>query len=137
MKRDYQSERLNNAINLLKSRQELELRLLKEQFYITYEGLKPISIFKNIFSEITSSPDIKDNILNNVIGLTTGYISKKVVFGSSHNPLKKLLGTILQFAISNAVVKNSESIKAIGENIFSGLFGNLSTSKKNFSENDA
>jgi hypothetical protein len=40
--------------------------------------------------------------------MTTGYLTKKVLLGGTHNPIKRILGTILQFAITNIVTKQSE-----------------------------
>jgi hypothetical protein len=43
--------------------------------------------------------------------MTTGYITKKVLLGSTHNPIKRILGTVLQFVITNIVTKQSEKVK--------------------------
>ena len=100
-----EADALKDAINLLQNKQAHELRLLKEQFHITYDSLKPINLIKKGFLDVTASPDIKKTLINNAIGLATGYLSKKVLIGSSHNPIKKLLGTILEFAVASVVVK--------------------------------
>ena len=76
-----ESVALNEMIDLLQSKQAGELALLKEQFYCTYESLKPINLIKNTIHELTESPDIKTNLLNSAIGLTTGFLSKKISGG--------------------------------------------------------
>ena len=85
---------------------------MKEQFYVTYESLKPFNLVKNTLSQVASSPEIKNNIVNNVIGLTTGFLTKKILVGASHNPIKRILGVLLQFAIANVVSRHSDSIRS-------------------------
>lgn len=114
MKNRNQTDSLNEQIILLEAKQSLELQALKDQFHVTYESLKPFNILRSAFKEVTTSPDIKDNLLNNAIGMTTGYLSKKVLVGSTHNPLKNIVGTLLQFAIGNVVAKHSSGLIATG-----------------------
>ena len=109
---------LREAILVLEKRQATEGKMLKEQFMLAYESMKPINLIKNTFKEVTESNDLKDNIINTSVGLATGFVSKKLFVGSSHNPLKKLFGSILMYGITNVVSKNTETIKAIGKGLF-------------------
>lgn len=117
MKQKNETDALNEAISLLENKRAEELKLLKEQLHLVSESLKPINLIKNTWHEVASSPEIKNNIVNNTIGLATGYLTKKVLFGASHNPVKKLIGTLLQFAVANVVSKHSDGIKSTGENL--------------------
>ena len=119
-----QTEALNKTIAALQEKKEIEFSLLKEQFQITYESLKPINLIKSTLANVASSPELKNNVLNNVIGLTTGYISKKVILGNTRNPIKILLGSLFQFAIANVVSKHTESLKSTGEIILKRIFRN-------------
>lgn len=112
-----ETDTLNDMIIVIENKRAMELTVLKEQFHITYESLKPINIIKSTFHEAMSSPDMGNGIVNNVIGIGTGFISKKLLVGSSHNPLKTIFGTILQLVISNVVSKHADSIKNVGENL--------------------
>jgi hypothetical protein len=105
MKNINESIGLNEKIEMLQYRQAEELVMLKEQFYCVYESIKPINLIKNTLQEVTSSPDIKNNLVNSAIGLTTGFLSKKIWEGATSNPIKKLVGTFLEFAIANVVAK--------------------------------
>ncbi|MFV5686719.1 hypothetical protein ACM55I_14885 [Flavobacterium sp. GB2R13] len=111
MKKINQTDTLNETIALLENKQALELLSLKQQFELTYESLKPLNIIKSVFSEMTTSSDIKGNVISNVIGMSTGYLTKKVLLGSTHNPIKRILGTLLQLVITNVVTKHSDNIK--------------------------
>ncbi|HOZ74544.1 MAG TPA: hypothetical protein PLS51_08235 [Flavobacterium sp.] len=99
---------LDERIVMLQAKKAGEWEELKKQFEVTKESLRPMNLVKGVFQDITSSPDIKKNIVGNVVGLATGYLSKKIVFGGTHNPLKKIAGAILQFAVTNFVGKKME-----------------------------
>jgi hypothetical protein len=44
------------------------------------------------------------------------------MIGNTSNPIKNLLGTVVEFAVANVVAKNSEKIIAIGETLFQLIF---------------
>lgn len=117
MKNKNETELLITAISLLKVKQTMELQVLREQFHIIYDSLKPINLLKSALTEVTNAPDAKNNIVNSIIGLTTGYLSKKLLFGGSHNPVKKIVGSLLQFGIANMVAEHADAIKASGEGL--------------------
>ena len=112
------SSGLREAILVLEKRQAAEGKTLKDHFLQAYESMKPINLIKNTFKEVTESNELKDNIINTSVGLATGYVSKKLFIGSSHNPVKKLFGSLLMYGITNVVSKNTETIKAIGKGLF-------------------
>ena len=106
------SNDLKDAILQLECKQANELFLLKKEFRNTYETLKPVNLLKSSFSNLLSDSDFKGNILDTVISLAAGFLSKKTVVGSSHNPIKQLLGTFLQIGVTSLVSKNTEGIKS-------------------------
>lgn len=112
---------LSRAIDVLENKKDLELKSLKEQMTTVQEHFKPINLIKSTFHN-ANNPEVKNDIVNNAIGLTTGYLSKKILMGTTHNPIKKLVGTFLEFAIAKVVAKNSDVIKTTGGNIFQRLF---------------
>ena len=111
------SDDLRKTILVLENRQAAEGKILKEQFLLAYESIKPINLIKNTVKEVAELNDIKDNIINTSVGLATGFVSKRLFVGSSHNPFKKLFGTVLMFGITNIVSKNAETIKTIGRGL--------------------
>jgi len=113
---------LKNAIQLLEAEQTVKGIQLKEQFHLTYESLKPINILKNTLKEVSSSPFLIDNIIGSVVGLASGYLSKKIVVGGSGNIFRKFLGSLLQFGVTNVVSRHSIDIKTIGQSIFQLIF---------------
>ena len=135
MKNKNATEALNESITLLENKRTEELKLLKEQLHLVHDNLKPINLLKSTFHEITSSPDIKNNIVSNAIGITTGYLTKKVLFGAARNPVTKLVGTLLQFAVTNVVSKHSDAIKSTGEDLLFRFIKHRKESKRKFQNN--
>lgn len=103
---------LKDAIRLLEIQQAAEGVLLKEQFKLTYESLRPANLIKKTLHELVSSPDLKGGIVNALMGLGAGYLSKKAVAGNSHNPIKILLGAIMQMGVTKVVSANGDGIKS-------------------------
>ncbi len=113
---------LKDAIQLLEADQALKGLLLKDQFYLTYESLKPVNLLMHTLKEISSSPYLIDNISGTAMGLAGGFLSKKIFVGTSGNLIRKLIGSILQFGVTNVVAKNSEIIKSVSHAIFQHFF---------------
>ena len=117
MKNRNETDALNELILVQEMKYANDLEQLKEQFHIAYESVKPINLVKNLFHEVTASPEIKNDLLSNVIGFGTGFLSKKLLLGSTHNPIKKVFGTLFEFAVANSVSKHTDGIKTIGGNL--------------------
>ena len=117
MKNKNATDALNELIIVQEMKYANDLVQLKEQFDVAYDSVKPINLIKNLFHEVTDSTEIKNNLLSNVIGFGTGFLSKRLLLGTSHNPVKKVLGTVFEFAVANLVSKNADGIKTIGGNL--------------------
>jgi hypothetical protein len=113
---------LRNQIQLLESEQAIKGQDLKEQFYIVYESLKPLNLLLRTLKDVSSSPNLIDNVLGTTIGLASGYLSKKIFIGSSGNLIRKLIGSALQFGVTDAVRQHPDSIKSLGQFILQHLF---------------
>jgi hypothetical protein len=105
MKKFNATETLSQNIQLLEQKKAKELQSLQQQYLVLHESVKPLKLMKSALKIMTTSPEIKHNILNTAIGLSTGYISKKLLLGSTHNPLKRVLGNVFQFVVTNVVSK--------------------------------
>lgn len=100
---------------------------LREQFHELKERLKPGNIIKDAFREISESDELKNNVVNYAITIAAGALSKKLTVGSSKNPIRNILGSVVQFGVSTLVSKKADTIKNVG----TSLLGNLITSFKN------
>ena len=103
---------LRESIVLLEIKQANDIVLLKEQFKVTLESLKSINLFKDQFNELTSSPNLKHDIVNCLLGLAAGYVSKKVAVGPAGNLFKQICSKLLQIGVTSFVSKNADEIKS-------------------------
>jgi hypothetical protein len=108
---------LKNAIDLLKVEQGMRGQLLKAQFYITCERLKPANLLKSALHDISSSPFLIDNILSTAMGIVSGFLTNKIFVGKSGNMVRKLLGSVLQFGVTSVVAQHPDAIKSYGQMI--------------------
>ena len=102
-----ETDLLDQMILTLKIKKSDEFDSLKEQFQITYESIKPLNLIKNAFIDCTEAPALKNNLLNTLISLSTGYLSKKIIVGKTHNPIKRILGSLFQIVITTAISKRA------------------------------
>lgn len=116
---------LRDAILRLESQQADEEIMLREQYHLTYESIKPVNLIKSIFRQAVESRDLKDNLLNTSVGLTAGYFSKILFQGLTKSPLKKLLGTAIMFGITNVIAKNPEAVKSFGNGFLKMILSKL------------
>ncbi len=107
--------RLDAKIRELKIKQAEDLILLKEQLKVTRDSLRPSSLVKSAYNELTKAPNIKNNLISIAIGLGTGFVSKKLLIGRTINPLKQLLGLVVQFAVTKLVAKKANKLNIIGD----------------------
>jgi hypothetical protein len=113
---------LKNAIILLEADQAVKERLLKEHVYLTFESLKPVNLLRSSLRDISTTPDLINNLLGTSVGLASGFISKKIFVGASGNMIRKLLGVVLQLGVTNIVAQNPEAIKSFVQVIINRFF---------------
>ncbi|WP_423126440.1 hypothetical protein [Gaoshiqia sp. Z1-71] len=111
---------LKEAIALLEAKKSVHFQEMRANFFLAYEYLKPANLIKSTIKEISSSPDLFNNIFNVAIGLVAGYLSKRAIFiGSSNSKSRKLLGLILQLGVTNLIVNAPNALKSFVQDIFS------------------
>ncbi|OIR05671.1 hypothetical protein GALL_121060 [mine drainage metagenome] len=98
---------LQNRIEELEFKQTNEWLLLKDDFRSIGQGLQPINLIKNTFREVISKPNLVTSVVVNGIGLATGILAKKILIGSTRNPLTKLLGFIVEIVVAKKIAKKA------------------------------
>ncbi len=84
-----------------------------EQVNILYDNFRPVNVVKDVFREVVTSEDFRSNILTATMGISTGYITKRLLFRKGNNLLKALTGNLLQYGIANMIVNPSRVLKTI------------------------
>src|SRR5674476_134225 len=95
---------LKQTIQLLEAENAANRKLLKEQFVNTYESFKPVSLLRSTLHDISSSPNMVENILGTALGLGAGYLSRSILPGVTAMRFGKLLGPVLQLGVTNFAV---------------------------------
>lgn len=108
------SAELRNAIQLLQEEELIKRQLLQEQLKITFESLKPINLLKRTVKDISTSPELIDNIIAQVAGLVSGYLSNKIFVGKSGNLFRKIIGVVLQLGVTKVVSQYPDAIRSFG-----------------------
>jgi len=108
---------LKDRIRFLEMKSKEDFADLKEEFHEAYESLRPINLLKNTFRAATHSSELKSNLVDSAIGMSTGLLSQKLFMGSSHNPVKRIIGGLVRFGITNFVSTHPGPIKAIAQNL--------------------
>jgi len=104
---------LNEAIHLLEDELIQQKQLVTDQVNVIYENFKPVNVVRDVFREVVSSEEFRSNVLTAAIGISTGYVTKKLVVGKSSNLLKALGGNLLQYGIANLILHPSRIMKSV------------------------
>lgn len=128
MKKPNPTSQLQEKILLLEAKQQNDKVLLKEQFKLSFESLKPINLVKDAFNELTNLSGFDGNTLDTSLGIAAGYFSKKIVVGSSKNPFKKILGNLVQAGVTSYVVNNTDQIKSMATRLKTSFLSHINKS---------
>ncbi|CAM4257252.1 hypothetical protein [Flavobacterium terrigena] len=105
MKTINQKRELEAKITLLRSKQAEDFINLKDQYHVTIDSFKPFNLIKNTLEDVITSPNIKANLINGALSLGSNYLTKNVLNEDSKNPIKRVLGKVLKFALKNFIEK--------------------------------
>ncbi|MEO6948803.1 MAG: hypothetical protein ABI123_04185 [Ginsengibacter sp.] len=98
---------LSTAIKRLEVQRAIQEDDLKDHFHVVLESLKPKNILKHTIAEVQESTQLKHNLLKVALGLGAGYFSRKMIVGQSAGIVKKALGAVLQYGITNFVARKN------------------------------
>jgi len=106
--------KISNAAELKASIRELELKTqrqeqaLKDNARSTVRSFRPVNLLKIALvnaKKIAETRDIRTTALTTLIGLGSGYITRKIVVGKSRNIFRRTLATAVQAALTKFVFK--------------------------------
>lgn len=106
------NKQLDLAIIELKIQKDRDFQALKLQLAESYEEFKPSNIVKRVFVDLKEEPQVRDNVLQSVVSLAAGYLTKRLLIGKSNSFLKSVVGYVIQIGatklISKKVVTNNK-----------------------------
>lgn len=86
---------LKDAIRLLEDKKKAEQELLKEEFTLVKEKLKPSNVVRTTFNQVFTGPNLIRTVMIGTVGLTAGYITKKYFQGLTGRILRRMLGRVI------------------------------------------
>jgi hypothetical protein len=113
---------LKEAILQLEQQQKEQWVDLKDHIGLAFDALKPINLLRTTYREFLSTPHVAEDLIGSTIGLTTGFITKKLIVKKSRNILRNFAGGLAQMLISNFVSRNAGTIKTIGSGLIHRVF---------------
>lgn len=96
---------LREAIFELEQQQALEWQIIKDHVEIIYENFQPANIIRDLFTQITSSPRMLEDIISSTVGVISGHISKKIIAGNSAGLFRNILASASQTIVSKLIMK--------------------------------
>ena len=115
------SEELTDAIAALELKAIVQKREIEECFHLVEEEFKPVNLVKNGFRSVFSGEN-KGDLLNALLGLGSGVLSRKLLLGKSSGFIGKTVGKAIQWGMAGLVSKNAEKIKEKAGGIIDRLF---------------
>ncbi len=109
-------KKVTNAEELAEAIAELELKAavqkkhIQEIFADLSENMKPVNLIRNSASAVFSDIHTED-VLNALIGVGTGILSRRLILGRTRGLIGKTLGRAVQWGMAALVSKNAEKIK--------------------------
>jgi hypothetical protein len=104
---------LQKAIILLENEMDEQKQLLTDHLRLIYESFTPVNVIKDVFKEVVTSEEFRSNIITATIGISAGYIMKKLLFRRSNNTLKTLFGNLFQYGIANLFINPARILRTI------------------------
>lgn len=105
---------LKDAMHYLKIKSETQKTELRIHFKETMDALKPVNLLKSSVKDIAESPGIATAAIGTTVAIGAAVLSKKMIVGKSANIFKRLLGTVVEFAVARSITNNSDVIATRG-----------------------
>ncbi len=122
MQRIRSTTELKNAIQLLEFKQAIVGQSVGEEFRSVCDSLKPANLLKNTLKDVGTSPSLIHSVLETAVGLSSGYIAKKLVVGSSNNIMRNILGMYLQHGVTNVASNHTDDLIILSKSIVHFIF---------------
>ena len=110
MKKVTNAAELETAIAQLELKAAAQKKDIQQTFAVVSEDLKPLNLMRSGVRSVFSGEN-KESLVNALIGLGSGIISRKLFFGRSNGVVAKTIGNAIQWGMAGLVSKNAEKIK--------------------------
>ncbi|MDX9928224.1 MAG: hypothetical protein RBS37_00040 [Bacteroidales bacterium] len=113
MKEIHNARELREVIAELEEKQSVSGQVLKEQIMVLAENVKPSAMLKYAVREMGSVGNLLEKLGGTSLGMAAGYVSRRTITGRTGGFFRNILGTMLQYGITNYIINNPEKISAL------------------------
>ena len=117
---------LEAAIVELEKKQVIQKSVMISQWHETKESFLPKNIIKDAVHRLIDPDTALGAIIKAAGGLGMGFLTKRLLLGTTHSLPAKILGTALNLTTTGTVYSNAEKLKAYGLAIYHNLFNKKS-----------
>lgn len=125
MKKKSPNDLLDESIQVLEIKRDMELVQLKLELNGLLESLKPLNIIKNTIKKATNSSDLKEGVGKTALGVASSMLVKNVLFRNTHNPMKLIARGILETIAIGFAANSSDKIKLSGQKLLHSLLSKI------------
>jgi len=112
---------LEKVIAELEIKAEVQRKDIEETFAVVSENLKPLNLVRNGVRSVFS-PEHREDLVNALIGLGTGMLSRKLLLGRAKGIFGKTAGKAVEWGIAGLVSNNAEKIKEKAGTLIDKIF---------------
>lgn len=112
---------LEKAIAELEFKAEVQKKDIEETFSVVSENLKPLNLVRNGVRSVFST-EHREDLVNALIGLGTGFLSRKLLLGRAKGIFGKTAGKAVEWGIAGLVSNNAEKIKEKAGTLIDKIF---------------
>jgi hypothetical protein len=118
---------ITNCAELSEAIAELELKAaaqkqdIQETFQTVLHNLTPVNLIRNGVRSVFSG-EHKEGLINALLGLGSGFLSRKLILGKTNGFVGKTIGKAIQWGMAGLVSNNAEKIKEKAGGIIDRLF---------------
>ena len=115
------SEELKQRIAELELRKVRQKGEIKEHFQGMIESIKPKNLIRVGLQSISEAPALKQNLINSVVSLGTGWIAKKLAVPKNDTIIKKTVGAAIQYGVTRFMATRGDNIGDVIGRFFSNF----------------
>lgn len=101
------------VIGLLENEVAEQGQLLSDQVNVFYSPYQPVNIARDLVREVVTSEEFRSNLLTATIGITTGYLAKKLFVRGKKSLFKMVAGNFLQYGLANLIVNPNRILNSV------------------------
>jgi len=115
------SEELKQRIAELELRKVRQKAEIKEHFHEMVESVKPKNLIRVGLQSISEAPALRQNLINSVTSLVTGWVARKLAVPKNDTIIKKTAGAAIQYGVTRFMATKGDNLGSVFGRFFSNF----------------